>query len=73
MYQWLDATNVIASHTRARKKCQKMTGKWLLNGEQFRHWSRSPNSFLWIYGIREFPPQTLLELQSNDEIHSWLR
>jgi hypothetical protein len=44
----------MSSHAAARKKCKSMTGLWFTQGPQFEQWLNSPNSFVWIYGIREF-------------------
>ncbi len=53
IFRWIAAPNSTSSHTNARKKCYSVTGQWLLNGSAYSSWSQSPNSFLWIHGIRE--------------------
>lgn len=32
----------------ARKKFQKGTGLWLVDGDEFKSWSKSNNSFMWL-------------------------
>jgi hypothetical protein len=53
IYKWFSAPDVYANHVSNRKKHQAETGLWLLSGKIYRDWLRSPNSFLWIYGIRK--------------------
>jgi hypothetical protein len=51
--RWLSTTDPSANFHASRKKCQSETGQWLINRADFEDWKMSPNSLLWLYGIRE--------------------
>ncbi|RHZ74957.1 hypothetical protein CDV55_109120 [Aspergillus turcosus] len=54
MYQraceWLSAPNPFIDYTRAINEHHPGTGSWFLEDEQFLNWTRSTNSFYWIFG-----------------------
>jgi ankyrin repeat domain-containing protein 50 len=37
-------------HNSALKKHEETTGSWLLDGDDLKEWSATPNSYLWIHG-----------------------
>jgi hypothetical protein len=51
--QWLSSTDPSTNHQAACKKAQPGTGKWLLDHKDFQHWRSTPNSRLWVHGIRK--------------------
>jgi hypothetical protein len=51
--RWLSTTDPSVNFHASRRKCQPETGIWLINRADFKNWKVSPNSFLWLYGIRE--------------------
>jgi hypothetical protein len=54
VFKWPSAPMSQAIHDMARNKCQNMTGQWVFEGETFKRWASSSNTFLWIYGIRKY-------------------
>ena len=53
--QWLKPIDPYLNHNAACGKRQEGTGNWFLEGDQFREWQNSPNSFLWLHGKRLSP------------------
>jgi hypothetical protein len=51
--QWLSTADPSVNFHAACRKCQPETGKWLINRPDFKEWTVVPNSFCWLYGIRE--------------------
>ena len=50
MLKWLDAPNCFIEHDDARKKHQKGTGEWLLQGRHYQDWVLGTSPLLWLYG-----------------------
>ena len=53
IFLWLRAPDPSINYSDALLKRQKNTGRWFIDGHQFAKWRDSPNSSLWIYGIRK--------------------
>ena len=53
MIHWLATTDPSTNYHASCKKCQPETGKWFSERNDFKEWGVTPNSLLWIYGIRE--------------------
>ena len=51
---WIEGPDPYSNHAANRKKRQPYTGDWLLTGKVYENWLTSPNSVLWLYGIREY-------------------
>jgi ankyrin repeat domain-containing protein 50 len=49
---WLSTTDPSVNFHASCKKCQPETGTWLLDRRDFKEWTVSQNSLLWIHGIR---------------------
>lgn len=54
IHQWLSPPDPSSNHNAARKKWQPTTGAWFVEGEEFEKWKASPNSVLWLHGIRKY-------------------
>jgi hypothetical protein len=54
IHQWLSPPDPSSSHKAACKRRQPTTGAWFVEGRQFEEWKISPNSFLWLHGIRKY-------------------
>jgi hypothetical protein len=52
--QWLSPPDPSTSHNSACQKRQPTTGVWFTESQHFNKWKDSPNSFLWLHGIRTF-------------------
>ena len=52
--QWLSPPDPSSNHNAACKKRQPTTGAWFFESLQFEEWKSSPNSFLWLHGIRKY-------------------
>lgn len=50
---WLSTTDPSINYHASCKKCQPETGRWLIDQKNFQEWQHAPNSFLWLFGIRE--------------------
>lgn len=50
---WLDPPDSSLSYYSTRETRSPNTGQWLFQRLEFREWTESPNSVLWIHGIRE--------------------
>jgi hypothetical protein len=37
-------------HNKALKLHEETTGSWLVDGDDFKQWAVSPNSYAWIHG-----------------------
>ena len=48
--KWLDAPNRSIEHDGARKKHQKGTGEWLLQGKHYQDWVSGASPLLWLHG-----------------------
>ncbi|KAI1869012.1 uncharacterized protein JN550_005999 [Neoarthrinium moseri] len=48
---WLGSANVAANHKAASALRHAETGSWFLEGESFKRWVDTPNSFLWLSAI----------------------
>lgn len=53
IYRWLAAPNSSIDYLAAREKHHAQTGTWFIEGKQFIHWKETPDSALWVNGIRE--------------------
>jgi hypothetical protein len=53
LHQWLSPPDPSLNHNAACKKRQPTTGEWFLTSDHFEEWKMSPNSFLWLHGIRK--------------------
>jgi Cdc6-like AAA superfamily ATPase len=51
IHQWLAAPDPSSNHVNALGKRRAPTGLWFIGGSKFGDWEKSPNSFLWLYGI----------------------
>jgi hypothetical protein len=52
--KWLSPSNAAQSQKEiSSKRTAPGTGKWFLEGEDFKKWSKTPNSFLWLKGDSE--------------------
>ncbi|MCJ1467598.1 hypothetical protein MMC07_006223 [Pseudocyphellaria aurata] len=49
--RWLSQTDPSTNHNAARDSHEPQTGDWFLSGEEYSHWKKTPQSFLWIHGI----------------------
>ncbi|KAI9760249.1 MAG: hypothetical protein M4579_001763 [Chaenotheca gracillima] len=47
---WLNAPDPSSNYNAACEKKQAHTGKWFLEGEEFKDWKEAANSFAWIHG-----------------------
>lgn len=56
IYRWLAAPNSSIDYLAAREKHHAETGTWFIEGKQFIHWKETPDSALWVNGIRESSP-----------------
>ncbi|KAM7189386.1 hypothetical protein V8F33_010074 [Rhypophila sp. PSN 637] len=52
-----------------RRREEKHTGLWFLDGEAFRHWQAQPGSFLWLHG-KTGCGKTMLCSSAIDRLHS---
>ncbi|KAJ3572718.1 hypothetical protein NPX13_g4955 [Xylaria arbuscula] len=50
MISWLCGVDPSRIYNVARGKHQSGTGDWLLEGEKFQSWQKSPKSLLWLHG-----------------------
>ncbi|KAK8229363.1 hypothetical protein HDK90DRAFT_356194 [Phyllosticta capitalensis] len=48
---WLSPPDPSINFNEAIEKHHAGTGSWFLDGEELRNWTRSPNSFIWLYGL----------------------
>jgi hypothetical protein len=55
IHTWLSAPDPYSNHNDAWDRRQATTGTWFTEGECFLDWKGTPNSFLWLYGIRKSP------------------
>lgn len=51
IHQWLAAPDPSSNHVNALSKRRTPTGSWFIGSSKFGDWEKSPNSFLWLYGI----------------------
>src|SRR6266487_5624818 len=51
---WLSSPDPSTNHNSAYQKRQPTTGVWFTESQHFDEWKDSPNSFLWLHGIRMF-------------------
>ena len=49
--QWLNPVNHDSNHEAAIKLRQQSTGNWFLEGDAFKKWLNTTNSFLWLHAI----------------------
>lgn len=49
--QWLSPVDFVSNHEAAAKLRHRETGRWFLDGDPFRHWLQTDNSFLWLHAI----------------------
>lgn len=47
---WLYITDPSTNHDEQRRKYQPTTGTWFLCSAEMAHWTRAPNSLLWLHG-----------------------
>ena len=50
---WLAASDPFSIHDVAIKKRHKNTGQWFINTNEFQSWKDTPESLLWVHGIRK--------------------
>jgi hypothetical protein len=51
VFSWLSAPDVTVDHANIKVKRQPDTGLWFINGDIFKSWKTSQQSFIWLYGI----------------------
>jgi hypothetical protein len=51
---WLLPPDPSSSYRSANEKRQPGTGEWFLKSLEFERWKTTPNSFAWLYGLREY-------------------
>jgi hypothetical protein len=71
IFKWLSAPDPLSTHITSRRNCQPHTGQWFVKGNQFKQWRESPNSFLWIYGIRRFS-NPYMQIYILSQLLSWM-
>ncbi|KAL9611237.1 MAG: hypothetical protein Q9167_004120 [Letrouitia subvulpina] len=49
--QWLGPVDFVSNHEAAARLRHRETGRWFLDGDPFRHWLQTDNSFLWLHAI----------------------
>jgi hypothetical protein len=54
IHKWLAAPDPSSNQNDACKLRQPITGTWFVNGEEFKQWKNTLNSFIWLHGIRAF-------------------
>ena len=50
LLRWLAHTDPNTNHNDACEKRDNDTGLWFLNGDAYRQWKQTPQSFLWLHG-----------------------
>lgn len=52
MINWLSSSvpDPSLEHNKALKLHEETTGSWLVDGDDFKQWAVSPNSYAWIHG-----------------------
>ncbi|ETW79576.1 hypothetical protein HETIRDRAFT_322741 [Heterobasidion irregulare TC 32-1] len=54
IHTWLSPPDPSTNHNTALGRRQEGTGDWFVKNPAFLEWRQSPNSLLWIHGIRTF-------------------
>lgn len=49
--RWLSSPDPSSNHNSARKKCERTTGDWFIESQDFESWTTQTASSLWLYGI----------------------
>lgn len=50
LFTWLSSVNIDAKYNTERKRHQKGTGTWLVEGPVFEDWKTTANSVMWLHG-----------------------
>lgn len=56
---WISPLNFSATQNENLGRCEKGTGKWILESDEFKRWLSGDGSTMWCCGIRELGSFTL--------------
>ena len=59
IHSWLHPPDASTNHNVVSGARQKGTGDWFVQGRELLDWSKNPNSFLWIHGIRAYTSNSI--------------
>ena len=64
LFKWLEPNpaSVEDNLNEALKQHHPGTGKWLLESDAYKRWSKGPIGLLWIHGIRKWSIATLFDV-----------